>query len=362
MTKTKLPKTITLLVLCLSLIAAIAACGNGGTSSDPDTGPVTIDGADSGAVQIDTLRVAFVPSREPDEIIAATEPLGALIIAEMAGLGFEIGNVDITVGTTFEAVGEALSAGSIDVGFIPGGTYVLFDDGAEVILAATRFGLSNDSPDPRDWNQNKPTENTDNQVSFYRSIIVSGPSPIGRELAEIVNSGADLTWNDLNRATWGVMGVSSPAGYIYPALWLYENYGYSIPHLNHVLPADSYATGFARLAAGQIDIIITFADARMGFEERWQDEFGMDNTIWDDTDLIGVTNPIFNDTISVSRVSANMTPALRDALQTAFINIGNSDAGREIIAIYNHFGYVPATSADYASTRAAQELIRDLTS
>ena len=358
----KLLKAITLLVLCIGLIAALAACGNGDTDTPPTPATDANNEDANGVVRIDTLRVAFVPSREPDEIIAATEPLGNLIIEEMANHGFEIANVDITVGTTFEAVGEALSAGSIDVGFIPGGTYVLFDDGAEVILAATRFGLSNDSPDPRDWNQNVPTENTEEQVSFYRSIIVAGPSPIGRELAEIVNSGQELTWDDLNRATWGVMGVSSPAGYIYPALWLYENFGQSIPHLDLVLPADSYATGFARLAAGQIDIIITFADARMGFAERWQDEFGMENTIWDDTDLVGVTNPIFNDTISVSRVSSNMTPQLRDALQTAFINIGNSDAGREVIAIYNHFGYVPATSSDYDSTRAAQALIRDLTS
>ncbi|MCL2588883.1 MAG: PhnD/SsuA/transferrin family substrate-binding protein [Oscillospiraceae bacterium] len=360
-------KKTALLLLCLGLIAAFAACGGTPETPAAPEPPAATDTPDAPEtpdelVEIDLLRVAFVPSREPDEIIAATEPLGDLIIAEMAELGFAIGAVDITVGTTFEAVGEGLSAGSIDVGFIPGGTYVLFDDGAEVILAATRFGLSNDSPDPRDWNEAGETENTDEQVSFYRSIIVAGPSAIGQELAAIVNEGGELTWDDLNRATWGVMGVSSPAGYIYPALWLYDNFGQSIPHLDHVLPADSYATGFARLAAGQIDIIITFADARMGFAERWEDEFGRENSIWEDTQIIGVTTPIMNDTISVSRHSAIMTDALRNALQTAFINIGNSEAGREIIAIYNHFGYVVAHSSDYDSTRAAQALIRDLTS
>jgi len=367
-------KKIALMLLCTGLIVTLVACGN---DTEEPTTPETTETVEetteeetaqeteapeevNEAVEIDLLRVAFVPSREPDEIIAATEPLGALIIEEMAALGFNIRAVDITVGTTFEAVGEGLSAGSIDVGFIPGGTYVLFDDGAEVILTATRFGLTNDSPNPVDWNENVPTGNTDEQVSFYRSIIVAGPSEIGQELAAIVNGGGELTWDDVNRATWGVMGVSSPAGYIYPALWLYEKFGQSIPHLDHVLPADSYATGFARLAAGQIDIIITFADARMGFAERWEDEFGQENSIWEETALIGVTNPIFNDTISVSRHSAIMTDALRDALQTAFINIGNSEAGREVIAIYNHFGYVPAQSSYYDSTRAAQELIRNL--
>lgn len=348
-------------------IAFLTACGQQvATSSEPTTQQqeptiqITEDLPTN--TQIDTLRVSFVPSREPADIIAYTEPLGDLIIAEMAPLGFDINNVEITVGTTFEAVGQGLSAGTIDVGFIPGGTYVLYDDGAEVILTATRFGLNNDSSNPRDWNENTPTQNSDHQVSFYRSIIVAGPSEVGRELANLVNNGYELTWEDVNSATWGVMGVSSPAGYIYPALWLYENFGQSIPHLDNVLPADSYATGFARLASGQIDIIVTFADARMGFADRWVDEFGRESSIWEDTDLIGVTNPIFNDTISVSRNSDIMTQELRNALQTAFINIGNSEEGQAVIAIYNHYGYVIAQSSDYDSTRNAQRLIRELTS
>ncbi|MEI3186688.1 MAG: hypothetical protein V8S27_01315 [Lachnospiraceae bacterium] len=42
-----------------------------------------------------------------------------------------------------------LSAGTTDVGFIPGGTYVLYDDGCEAIVTATRDGLSVDSDDPK---------------------------------------------------------------------------------------------------------------------------------------------------------------------------------------------------------------------
>ena len=69
-----------------------------------------------------------------------------------------VGEVEITVGTTYEAVGEGLEAGTIDVGLIPGGTYVLYDDGAEVILTATRNGLSKDSDNAKDWNDGQPTE------------------------------------------------------------------------------------------------------------------------------------------------------------------------------------------------------------
>lgn len=117
-----------------------------------------------------------MPSRDPQEIITATEPLKDLLKTELASLGYDVDKIDITVGTNYEAVGEALSAGTTDIGFIPGGTYVLYDDGAEVILTATRAGLNNDSDNPADWNQNEPTEATAAQAISYRGILIAGPS------------------------------------------------------------------------------------------------------------------------------------------------------------------------------------------
>lgn len=118
----------------------------------------------------------------------------------MANLGYDIGEVDITVGTNYEAVGESLSAGTSDIGLIPGGTYVLYDDGAEVVLTATRAGLSVDSDDPKEWNDNKPTEASDEQATGYRALIIAGPSEKGQELAQKVNNGEELTFEDVNSA------------------------------------------------------------------------------------------------------------------------------------------------------------------
>ena len=49
------------------------------------------------------------------------------------------------------------------------------------------------------------------------------------------------------------------------------------------------------------------------------------------------------------------------ALQQAFINIGNTDAGKEVISIYSHNGYQVAQASDYDNERAAQKLIQELT-
>ncbi len=353
-------KKFLLLTLTCMLSAFLMACGNGASGTSTKDKTVEASTEASGNESVEKLTIGFVPSRNPDEIITATEPLKDLLKDELAKLGFDVGEIDITVGTNFEAVGEALSAGTTDIGLIPGGTYVLYDDGAEVILTATRAGLNNDSDDPVDWNKNKPTAPTTTQATSYRAILIAGPSEKGKALAAKVNNGEKLSFEDLNDVTWNVMSSSSPAGYIYPTLWLHENFDKTIPDLTKVVQADSYGSAFARLAAGQTDVLVTYADARRDYEESWQGEFGRTSSIWDETDLIGVMPAIYNDTISVSKNSKVMTDDLKKAIQQAFINIGNTDKGKEVIAIYSHEGYQEAQDSDYDNERKAQELVQNL--
>lgn len=376
-------KTVSLLLAGALCIGMLAGC-SGGAGSDNASASVettvesaaeaTVESSEEGSsapatseeevasTKIDTLRIAFVPSREPEEIITATEPLKQMLTDELAKLGYEVGEVDITVGTSYEAVGEALSAGTADVGLIPGGTYVLYDDGCDVLLTATRDGLSIDSDNPKDWNDNAPTEPTTEQVTSYRALLIAGPSEKGKELAAKVNAGEALTWEDVSSANWSVANSSSPAGYIYPSLWLQENYEMNITDLPHAVQSDSYGSAFARLASGQVDIVCTYADARRDYEDEWTTEYGMTNSIWDDTAVVGVTPAIYNDTISVSKTSPIMDDAFKSALSETFINIGNTEEGKEVIAIYSHNGYLPAESSDYDSERAAQEMIQSLNS
>lgn len=156
------------------------------------------------------------------------------------------------------------------------------------------------------------------------------------------------------------MSSSSPAGYIYPTLWLHEKFNKTIPDLAQVVQADSYGNAFARLAAGQTDVLVTYADARRDYEESWQGEFNRDASIWEETDLIGVMPAIYNDTISVSKNSKIMSDELKKAIQQAFINIGYSEKGKEVIAIYSHEGYQVAKDSDYDNERKAQELVQNL--
>lgn len=309
---------------------------------------------------IDNLNVYYVPSREPAEIITVTEPLKNLLISELAKTGYTVKNVTITVGTTYEAVGVALSAGTADVGLIPANTYLLYDDGCDVILTATRDGLSVDSDNPKDWNDNKPTTAADTQAIGYRALMIAGPSAKGQELAAKVNNGEKLTWDDLNSANWSVMSSTSPAGYVYPTIWLMDNYeGKRVADLAHAVQSDSYGSAFARLAAGQVDVLVTYADARRDQEGKWMASYGRGKDIWAETNVIGVTPMIYNDTVSVSKTSKIMTPEFVAALQDAFMNLNKSEDGKKVIAVYSHTGYQKAVSSDYDNERKAQDLIRN---
>ena len=339
-----------------------SASSTDSSANSTDSSTSTTASSETSNKKIDTLRIAFVPSREPEEIITATEPLKQMLTDELATLGYDVGEVDITVGTSYEAVGEALAAGTADVGLIPGGTYVLYDDGCDVLLTATRDGLSIDSDNAKDWNDNAPTEPTTEQVTSYRALMIAGPSEKGKELTAKVNAGEALTWEDVSSANWSVANSSSPAGYIYPSLWLQENFDKNITDLPHAVQSDSYGSAFARLASGQVDILCTYADARRDYEDEWTTEYGMTNSIWDDTAVVGVTPAIYNDTISVSKTSPIMDDDFKQALGQAFINIGNTEEGKEVIAIYSHNGYQWAKSEDYDSERAAQEMIQSLNS
>ena len=324
-------------------------------------------------IKMDKLTFQFVPSKDADVIITGTKNLPELVQAEMAKLGYDIGTVEISVGTNYNATGEAMAAGSIDVGWLPGGTYAIYSANKEVdvILTATRAGLSNDSEDPATWNgdENK-TLPTDIQVTFYRALIYAGPSEKGKALAAKVNAGETLTWDELNDATWAVAATSSSAGYIYPTMWLMDHYdGKKITDLSNVIQL-GYGDAFAQAAAEQVDIVCCYADGRRDYEIAWnlptdtQDEtgkqgMGREDSIWNELNVIGVTPGIYNDTVAVTTANPDIyNPEFISALQTALINIINTDEGKAIFSVYSHTGYAIATDSDYDGARAALDVVQ----
>ena len=338
------------------MVAAALMAGSLTATAFADDRPAP---AESGSKEIDTLALQFVPSRDPEEIISGTSDLPELLIAAMADRGYTIGNVEITVSDSYEAAGEALAAGAIDVAWLPGGTYALYSDETDVVLTATRNGLSNDSETPADWNgEANATKKDGPQVTFYRALIYATPSEYGKELAA--------------KAQWAVMNVSSSAGYIYPTLWLMDKYdGKMITDLSNVTTLDGYASAFNQAASEAVDVIVCYADGRNDYEESWSipaDEtdstgkqgLGREDVIWNELNVIGVTDKIYNDTVAITMADPDVynSEFIKD-FQDAIIEIAGTEEGKAIFGIYSHTGYATAVDADYDVARAALTVVEN---
>ena len=331
-------KKISALLLSLALCAGLlAGCGTGETAEAP---------SDTDVQQVDSLKIAFSPYADADLISESTEPLEELLKAKLLEKGYDVGEIDMTVGTSYTAVGEALSAGSADLGFISGGNYVLFSDDCDVLLTALRYAINKDSENPADWNDGTIEENTEDMSTYYRCILLAGPSEKGQELLSKVNAGEELTWDDLNSATWAV---------------LQEHYGKGISDLDNVVECDSHTTSVARLAAGQVDVMVSYGHIRIKNAPIWESDFGGTAPMVEQTGVIGVTDGIYNDMIAYSKTSDTMADeAFRQAVGESFIELAQTEEGQEIFGVFSQVGYDWGSDSDYDGERAAQALLKSM--
>ena len=149
-----------------------------------------------------------------------------------------------------------------------------------------------------------------------------------------------------------------------------DNYDKKLTDLDNVTPGIQYGDAFAQAAAEQVDIIVCYADGRRDYENAWmlpigeadptgKAGMGRSDTIWNELNVIGVTDGIYNDTVAVTKAKPEIyNPEFISALQDALINIINTEEGKQIFAVYSHEGYKKAVDSDYDATRKAQELVK----
>jgi phosphonate transport system substrate-binding protein len=340
-------KIVVMAIFLCICIGLLAGCGGGEKKKSAENSDVK------------ELKIAFSPYQDAETIKTAVGPLRSMLQAKLKEKGFPVGTLTISVGTSYSAVGEALSSGSADVGFLSGATYVLFDKETDVLLTALRQGISKDTADLKVWNNNEPEKFTDNLVQHYRSVLVTGPSFKGKALLEKVKGGRKPSWEELDALTWTVMSPASASGYQYPSLYLKKEYGKTLADLSHVVQAESYTTSMARLASGQADIAVAFSHIRIRNEKNWQTKLGGTDTIWKQTGIIGVTDKIYNDTVCVSKTSKVMqNQKFRKALGESLIEIGKTKEGIEALRILGHKGYDWADAKNYDDERRVQRELK----
>ncbi|HPX33422.1 MAG TPA: PhnD/SsuA/transferrin family substrate-binding protein [Erysipelotrichaceae bacterium] len=363
-------KKILVILLSFLMIFSMVGCGDKTKKDDK---------------HIEKLTVSFVPSKDADVIMQAAsgnEELGyrslaQIIIDGLAARGYTVDEVEVSVGTSYAAVGEGMVSGTIDIGLIPASTYVLYSDGVELLVEALRYGVAGEDGvviDPAlgidPWNAGKTT-NAEGMATGYASLIyVNVTTEIGQNLYEKAQA-KSLTWEDVNAATWFVCSSTSSAGYVYPSLWINNTFGEgagnekrTVVNLQNVIPDGSYANMMESLLTGGCDVTVGYADVRKdaasttAFEAAYPELAAEGKTVWDIIKVIAVSDYIMNDTVSVTKKNPKMTAELIKALQEVFIELGNTEEGRAAVKPYSHMGYVVGKDSDYDSTRQANALFQ----
>jgi phosphonate transport system substrate-binding protein len=310
--------------------------------------------------EIEELIIVVVPFYDAESIETVMEPVEIQLKENLLELGFNVKDVEFRVTTSYGAAGEALAAGSADVGMISGPTYVDFsEDGLEVILQSLRGNMSIDSEDPMDWNTGEITTRDDaNPVSYTRGLIYVGPSIKGKEIYQkfLVDT---LVYEDLEAANWCYSAsVTSTTGYVFPTLWLYEKYGKLLSDLPNSILMNNNGDVPVNLAQGNCDVAVSYAFLRSDYVDPWKQELAQTTEIFDAVKVIGVTPKISNGAVVVSWNSPKMSEGLKLAVQEAFLHIADTAEGKEAIGLYNHLGYQVSEDKDFDELKKAYSLVK----
>ena len=312
------------------------------------------------------IKMQFVPSNAVSLTTQQIDVMKGYFETLMPNHRFEI-----TMGSSYLAVMNAMIAGQVDAGFLPGQTFaqaeVTEPGKVEVILTAERsaYQVQVDFPNNpaaqiaamngADGYNYLGQQSYTQRVTYYNSIaIVKNDSPL-----------VDIT--DLAQKNVAVQGPTSGAGRVYPAVRLNDftgtnelplkfataNYTTTGTNLaaNEVgwTQAANYASAVAGVLDGTYDAAWIFLDVRYAnFYSVAPSNAFYDPQIFSKTRVLtnSMTAGIYNDTVSVASAMPTVTRAL---LQNAFQSFINTTAGKQIMSIYSHLGYRPATNADYAS-------------
>ncbi|RWZ55167.1 phosphate/phosphite/phosphonate ABC transporter substrate-binding protein [Halobacillus fulvus] len=290
-------------VLFLSgLLLILAACG---TEGDAET---------SGTSAPEKIIMGFVPSQDSDTIADTIEPLAEKLSEE---LGVP---VEGKVMNNYSAVVEGMGSGQIHIGFLPAFAYVLAEEkyDIEVQLKSERYGSD----------------------EYRAQYVVRADSGI-ESLA------------DLEGKTWAVPDITSTSGFLFPANEIMDEFGVEDVQqefFSQTISAGGHDNAIVALLDGNADVATTFEDARTDLEEEYP-------TVMEDTKILGYTNWIPNDTISVT---PSLNEEMKEEIKQAFLSFNDQEDMIQIMNdVYSWDAIVEADSSDYQIVRDTYDKFKD---
>lgn len=345
-------KIILVLIICISIIS----CANKESANSNST-----------TAHKKEMTFSLIPAKDSDKIVKSLAGLDLILKESYASEGYLIDKVNVKIADSYNAVGEALSSGQSDLALMSAGIFTIFSDDIVAVLGATRAAISIDSENPMDYNdENNPPNNNGKPMQHYRSLIMATPSPYGKILAKKVAEGEKLTWEDINKAKWSVLNNTSSTGYIYPAIWLKENYNKTFKDLKNLKIVNDHSQQIQLAASEESDIIVTFADYRIENEHTWnlatnqiydsKPGLGREKTIWEELKVIGVSKPIY---FVVLAANNDLDKEFIDVSKKVFLKIMDNPKVKEVFGMFNIAGFDETSDERYLEIKKALDSIKE---
>lgn len=259
----------------------------------------------------DSLAIGMVPSLEATRTIAHIEPLTDML-SEQLGMPV-IG----AILTSYTGVIEAMGSGRLDIGTFGAFSLVLGEErhGLEIILNTIRLGRDS-----------------------YRAQFV-------------VRTDSDIhSLEDLRNRTVAFVDPASASGFLFPFVHLLDNDIDPDQDLANYIFSGGHDASLIAVYSGDIDVAVTFEDARMHIVGEYPDAY-------EALRIIDYTVAVPNDGVAVR---PGLHPDLKKKIQDAFIAIGETEEGRKLLQeMYTVQGYVAATSERYEIVRHTFNLMQD---
>lgn len=317
--------------------------------------------------KVETLNIVISPNISEETFLKYENEFSSVLKSELLNNGYDVNELNIQLATSNIQATEMIITQVADIGFLTKLSYFENrDSNLEVLLSQLDYSYNLETDDINIWNDKAQLESSKTLLDRHYAGIYLGSSPKGQELYAKFNQGESLTWIDLNSAKWCHVLVTSQEGYIYPSLWLIDNYSRRIAELfSHERVVKGYPELMLKLANQECDIVVGPDTLREEYESVWtksieQDGFNRSASIYNEVKLIALTSPILHDPVVYSSLNEKLDEGFVNAIKNSLINVSSSELKNPLLEAMDVKGFVESNNEAYDSFKPAYDYLNSI--
>lgn len=312
---------------------------------------------------IESLTIAISPNISVETFNQVNKDFETTLKAQLRDKGFDVQKLELIRATNNHQAGEMVISGLADIAFISKLTYFdLKEKGLMPLLTQLEPSYNLDPIVIDAWNDPVQLEASATLQATHRAALYLGSSKRAVELRNKFNSGEKFTWIDLNGANWCHVLVTSLEGYIYPSLWLIENYNRRIVELfKHELVIRGYDELMLRVANQDCDIVVGPEDIREQYASKWSSEgFDRSASIYSELELFALTDAIPHDVVVYQEGQTKFDEVFVQDLQNVLITLASAETKNPLFEQMQIKGLIETSPENFDDYTKAYKYLQEI--